>query len=94
MKYQSSPDEWTQGDPVNGWKRLRFPIADPQYFVYSYRSSGTAGSVGDMFSAIANGDLNGDGTLSTFQIDGKIVASSTGNDVFVAPNLIETNPEE
>jgi len=49
-----------------------------------------AGATGDTFTASANGDLNGDGTLSTFSIQGAI-NSGTLN---IAPNMLEINPEE
>ena len=41
--------------------------------------------------AMANGDLNGDGTLSTFQIWGAVNALNVLN---VAPNFKIINPEE
>jgi hypothetical protein len=63
--------------------------------MYSYTSTGTDGNTNDTFSAIANGDLDGNTTVSTFQIDGKIAADVTGaKTVTIAPNLRETLPEE
>lgn len=93
-KYQSSPKDWNTGDANNGWKCLRFTMDQPQYYMYSYNSNGTDGHVGGTFQAIANGDLNGDGTLSTFELDGTIAQASGGTIVEVAPNLLETDPEE
>ena len=63
----------------------------PQYFAYSYTASGTTGASGDSFTAMANGDLNGDGTYSTFQILGAINAQFALN---IAPNFVTINPEE
>jgi type IV pilus assembly protein PilA len=62
-KYQSQPTEWKQG----GWVALDFMESDPQYFAYTFTSSGlftdaTAGM-------IANGDLNGNGVYSWFERD-------------------------
>jgi type IV pilus assembly protein PilA len=95
-KYQSSPAEWQTGDQVTGWRCLKFSIEDPQYFMYNYTSTATANGVkGETFSAIANGDLNGDGTLSTFTLTGAIDADDTGG-LFVklSPNMDEVNPDE
>jgi len=88
-KYQSSPAEWNTGDANTGWKCLRFTMDQPQYYMYSYTSPST-----DSFQAVANGDLNGDGTLSTFELDGQVKAASGGTIVAVSPTIKETNPEE
>ena len=94
-KYQSSPAEWNTGDSANGWTCLKFSMQDPQYYMYSYTSSGITGASGDTFSTIAQGDLNGDGNLSKFNIDGQIQTGTTGGLVVtIAPNIQETNPEE
>ncbi|MBN1605750.1 MAG: type II secretion system protein [Polyangiaceae bacterium] len=91
-KYQSSPDDWA-GD--EGWKCLRFAMTEPQYYRYQYTGPGT-GNVGDTFNAIAQGDLDGDGDPSTFQMDGTIIqGDETGSlAVAVSPNIIETEPDE
>ena len=46
----------------------------PQYYMYTYTAdaNATAGIATGQFESIANGDLNGDGTLSTFQISGML----------------------
>ena len=95
-KYQSSPAEWQTGGETTGWRCLKFSIEDPQYFMYGYTSSATAdGKKGETFNALAYGDLNGDGTLSTFQLDGAIDSAATGGlFVKIAPNMNETNPDE
>lgn len=88
-KYQSSPTDWG-GDQNNGWTCLKFSMNDPQYFSYDYTSTGPAGD----FSCIAHGDLDGDGTSSTFTIDGK-VDNTTGKPVAIfAPNMGEVDPDE
>lgn len=81
MKYQSSPLEWTD-DP--GFSCLGFAQSGPQYYQYDYEST-PAG-----FTAIARGDLDGDGVLSTFEIEGQL----EGSDLVVAPTLKETDPSE
>jgi type IV pilus assembly protein PilA len=89
QKYQSNPTEWTadQATPGKGFSCLRFAVSDPQYYMYYYTgSSGASGA----FSAAGYGDLNGDGTTSTFSLSGAV----TGGVVFVAPNFLEDKPEE
>lgn len=88
-KYQSGPDEWSvdQTTPGKGFACLKFSLSDPQYYMYTYTgSSGAAGS----FAAIANGDLDGNDTSSTFSLSGEIHSGV----VFVAPNFYEDKPEE
>lgn len=95
-KYQSDPSEWLQGSGTlhTGWACLKFSMKDPQYYMYQYQSSG-GGSANSTFLALANGDLNGDDTLSTFQLPGKVQAGSSGGlEVTIAPNIAETDPED
>jgi type IV pilus assembly protein PilA len=91
-KYQSNATEWDIDSTVSGvgFSCLHFTIDDPQYYLYGYTVTGTS-SIGDSFTASANGDLNGDGLLSTFSIAGAI-----GSDyvVHLAPSLAEILPEE
>jgi type IV pilus assembly protein PilA len=91
-KYQSNATEWSVDAAVSGtgFSCLHFTVDVPQYYLYGYRASGTS-SVGDSFTASANGDLNGDGILSTFSIVGAI-----GSDfvIHVAPNMQEVLPDE
>ena len=62
-------------------------MSDPQYYMYYYTgSSGASGT----FATSGYGDLNGDGTTSTFSLSGAV----TGGVVFVAPNFLEDKPEE
>ena len=89
-KYQSSPAEWSAA----GWSCLKFSMSAPQYFMYNYVASGTTGVANETFNAIAQGDLNGDGVLSTFQMNGQIVDTAGALELFIAPNMVETNPEE
>lgn len=89
QKYQSSPSEWNNppGSASTGFACLKFSMSDPQYYAYGY--AGSAGSAGT-FTATANGDLDGNGIPSTFQLWGS-VASST---VIVSPNFSEQFPDE
>lgn len=90
-KYQSNPAEWNVDSKGNsGFACLKFGMDMPQYYMYSYGAP-TTGSVGDSFTATAQGDLNGDGVLSLFQINGQITAAYT---VAVAPNMVMVRPQE
>jgi type IV pilus assembly protein PilA len=94
-KYQSSPADWNTGDQVNGWRCLKFSVADPQYYQYNYTSTGTPGAADNKFQAIGMGDLNGDGTaFSTFRMEGEVREESGVLELFVSPNMFEENPEE
>ena len=98
-KYQSDPGEWaTDGATVHtGFACLKFQMTDPQYYMYSYARTGgaTGGAAGDAFVATANGDLNGDGVISTFTLSGTIqTGSNKALELTIAPNFVESNPEE
>jgi type IV pilus assembly protein PilA len=90
-KYQSAPGDWSVDAAQNaGFACLRFSMDQPQYYMYSYHASGRS-SAGDSFQARANGDLNGDGVLSTFTLKGHVEPNGA---IAVDPNLVETNPQE
>ena len=94
-KYQSSqaaPLDWAadQATPGKGFACLKFAMDAPQYYMYNFVT--TTGTIaGGTWKATANGDLNGDGILSTFELDGIIQPSMNFS---LAPNLTETLPEE
>jgi type IV pilus assembly protein PilA len=93
-KYQSKStknDDWQKDVGTNaGFACLRFSIDQPQYFMYNYTASSTAGANGDTFSATAEGDLNGDTKLSTFTIGGTIQNGALNT----APTITEADPDE
>jgi type IV pilus assembly protein PilA len=89
QKYQSSPAEWNTGDTDTGWRCLRFTMDGPQYFKYQYISTDAAN-----FTAQAQGDLDGDGAPSTFELAGAVLDISGEAAVTIAPAIAETNPEE
>ncbi len=97
-KYQSDPAEWQAGDVDTGWFCLKSQLTQPQYFMYSYDSNVTAGSPAakdDTLSAVANGDLDGDGSLSTFAMGGRVQGeTSSGLVLTISPSIIETSAEE
>jgi type IV pilus assembly protein PilA len=91
QKYQSDPQNWDDGA---GWACLRYTMQDPQYFMYNYTATGT-GAVGATFDATAEGDLDGDSTLSLYKMSG-LVQKGANNDIVltISPSISETNPEE
>jgi type IV pilus assembly protein PilA len=92
-KYQSTKLDWSPVTDVQsnlGWPCLKYEMTQPQYYSYKYGSDSTATTTGTTFSAIANGDLNGDGVPSTFAMNGSITAGR----LRLAPSLEETSPEE
>ena len=91
-KYQSAVSDWNLDSAGNsGFACLHFTIDQPQYYMYSYQLTGSGGNAGDSFTGIANGDLNGDGIMSTFSLAGAISPNFTVN---IAPNIQQSNPEE
>src|SRR5579883_2513869 len=91
MKYQSAPSDWLVDAPDGGFACLKFTMDQPQYYMYSYLRTGAGSGAGDGFVARANGDLNGDGVTSTFELKGQIAPGGT---LDVAPALLEVNPTE
>jgi type IV pilus assembly protein PilA len=73
-----------------GFACLKFEMTSPQYFLYMYKSDATSSTVGTGMTATANGDLSGDGTLSTFQLLGSVRAGA----LTLAPSIFEVNPDE
>jgi type IV pilus assembly protein PilA len=91
IKYQSAPSEWLVDKTSDaGFACLGFQMLEPQYYQYDYKASGT-NKPGDQFRAIAQGDLNGDGSLSTFVLEGHVAPNGT---LMVSPSLLETDPDE
>jgi type IV pilus assembly protein PilA len=102
QKYSSDPNkDWRQDPKITtedtiGWRCLKFSVDQPQYYMYSYTEStgscGGGGIVGDDVHAIANGDLDGNGVSSQFDLEGKIESGQT--QLTWAPKPMETSPEE
>ena len=87
-KYQSAPSEWRVDAGFNqvGFACLKFGMSDPQYYQYYYTST-TAFD----FTCVARGDLDGDGDLSYYGLEG--FATNAGP-VKVMPNFEVDYPEE
>jgi len=98
QKYQSAQQgvaDWNLDESTPaGFACLKFMMTAPQFYMYSYNSNGSQASgavtAGTGFTATANGDLDGNGTQSTFTLIGSV----TTNQLYIAPNLVETDPEE
>jgi type IV pilus assembly protein PilA len=95
QKYQASQvagADWNKDSATAGvgFACLKFTMDAPQYYMYNFATT-TPTASGGTWVATANGDLNGDGNLSTFQINGVIQPSMTFS---LAPNMLEVNPEE
>ncbi len=95
-KYQSTVTEWNTdcttgaaGAP-KGFCCLKFSMDAPQYYSYGWTATGY-NTLSGTFTATANGDLNGDGIASTFQLLGGVNPNGALN---IAPNIVTTNPEE
>jgi type IV pilus assembly protein PilA len=93
QKYQSSKGDWSPTADVkanSGFPCLRFEMTAPQYYMYNYTVTGALDGEGSEFTAVANGDLNGDLALSTFQTGGKIQEGR----LTASPAIEEISPEE
>jgi hypothetical protein len=62
------------------WRELEFSFTEPHCYSFSFESHDAPGKA--TFHAVAHGDLDGDGVLSTFEISG---SSKDGSDPTVSP---------
>lgn len=88
-KYQSKPSDWDD----DGWNCVRFSISSPQYFQYNFVTTGT-GLAGSTLVASAQGDLDGDGVLSTFQMLGDVAVENNEAVLKLAPAITEDAVDE
>lgn len=59
-----------------GWQCLKFSINEPQFYAYTYSENSSTGTAAQ-YTALANGDLDGNGIESTFELKG--AGSPTGD---------------
>jgi type IV pilus assembly protein PilA len=89
VKYQSkvgTADDYNTGTSTAGWVCLKFQMDGPQYYQYDYKSVAEKS-----FSAIAKGDLDGDGTdFSTFKRDAEVRSGQ----IVLSPAISEESPDE
>jgi type IV pilus assembly protein PilA len=93
QKYQSNKADWSPAGDVSanaGFPCLKFELTAPQYYMYDYQIVGTGSAEGNTFTASANGDLTGDGVLSTFTAAGTIQEGR----LTASPSIGEVSPEE
>ena len=83
-KYQSTPKDWA----TPFWQSLRFEMTMPQY----YADSAVASTDGQTCTLIAEGDLDGDGKTSRFEI--VVTRDAKRDQLVVTPNVRETDPDE
>jgi type IV pilus assembly protein PilA len=69
-KCAPSADLWTN----ETWVVLQFSVDDPHYYTYTYELTSGSETVGP-YTARANGDLDCDGSYSTFEMYGVINAT-------------------
>ena len=67
------------------WASLGFSMADPYYYAYQFQTDATT-----TYTALAQGDLDCDGTKSTFTLFGQVVAG----EVNTAADVIKASPLE
>jgi type IV pilus assembly protein PilA len=72
-KCKPAPGNFQDTDGV--WAALNFSVDDPFYFQYEYDSSGTDAT--SKFEAYSYGDLDCDGTYSTYMRNGSIMSDNS-----------------
>jgi type IV pilus assembly protein PilA len=99
-KFTSGAGDWSVGKGTGaggvdvGFYCLKFSVDQPQYYSYGYTTTGAGTAAGDKVDISANGDLDGNGTTSTFLMEGQIATQGGANSLVWAPKVAETNPEE
>ncbi len=84
-RYQSTLADWNPSP----WRELHFSIPQPQFYAYSFDSSGSGQQASA--AATAHGDLNGDGFTSTYRLRVGVDAKLTAQ---VSPSLERIRPED
>jgi type IV pilus assembly protein PilA len=84
-KYMSTSSEWTSDPKGAGFTCLHFEMSMPQYYSYDYKATATS------FKGLAAGDLDGDGTASHFEIEGRVQPSGV---LTIAPSIVEIDADE
>jgi type IV pilus assembly protein PilA len=75
-KMQPNPASWNDGaTPLDGWRCLKFSVNEPLYYSYGYTATNPTATDGT-FVASAAGDLDGDGTASTWEYAGGILSGA------------------
>jgi type IV pilus assembly protein PilA len=85
---EKCPPNPTTWEVTPTWASLNFSVDDPFYYQYHYDSSGT--DLASQFTAAANGNLDCDTILSTFERTGTVDAQhnvSGGSGLFIANDI-------
>jgi len=88
-KYAPSAAQWTAAGGNPAWEALGFSIETAHYYQYQY----DVNSAKDGFTAYAHGDLDGDGTLSTFYLSG-LHNAAYGDGISSSGGITEIKPTE
>ena len=84
-RFQSSIGDWS----TSPWREMSFKISTPQYYTYSFESEGSGQA--SRSTAVAHGDLDGNGVTSTFRV------TAAPDEAFVAKasaKVDEVEPDE
>ena len=84
-RYQSNTADWS----ASPWRELGFSIVQPQCYQYSYEAQGAGASA--QATVTARGDLDGDGTRSTYSLT---IAPDETLTAQVSPEMTREDPEE
>ncbi|WP_394828702.1 type II secretion system protein [Pendulispora albinea] len=84
-RYQSALADWS----ASPWAELHFSLPQAQFYAYSFESQGSGPQA--KATAIAQGDLDGDGIMSRYSIT---VAPDETLHAKVSPVMERQNPEE
>lgn len=84
-RYQSAMGDWS----VSPWLDMRFSVTQPQYYAYSFESSGSGLTA--KATARAVGDLDGNGVQATYTVSASPDDSLTAK---VDATVVRTNAEE
>jgi type IV pilus assembly protein PilA len=89
--------DWPNEADNAAFKAVNFMVADPVYFEYHIDATPDASACGNvaddpnLYDFIANGDLDGNGTFSTFLME---AGSNPDNVLYRAPGIQTTDPLE
>jgi len=84
-------DKGTATVASKGFACLKYEMTSPHYYMYNYTSDSTTSTIGTKMTASAEGDLNGDGVTSRFELLGEVTTEKL---LKLAPAIGETDPDE
>lgn len=90
-KRQPDPAIW-KTDP--GWRCLRFSLNDPVYYQYDYDAANPTNLTTGTFTAKATGDLDDDGTTSTWEYRGGMLSNEARLATTITEPTNADGPEE